>query len=180
VVAEDLGLITPDVTELRQRFGFPGMRVLQFGFGPDGPLSSHAPFRIEPDNLAYSSTHDNNTARGWFEREADQNARERLSEVLGFKVDADNVAWALVRLAYLSPGALCVTTIQDLLGLGPESRLNTPGEATGNWGFRLLSFNSLNLELSEKLVKLGELSGRDNQSHPNVLTYEALSPKEIS
>jgi 4-alpha-glucanotransferase len=171
IVAEDLGLITPDVTNLRRAFGFPGMRVLQFGFGEDGALSTHAPFRIEVDNLVYSSTHDNNTARGWFELECDEKAIKRLSEVAGYKVTAENAAWTLIRLVYLCPGALCLTTVQDLLNQGPGYRLNTPGQARGNWGYRLLSFDLLNNQLSEKLANLGVLSGRDNLSHPNILTY---------
>lgn len=172
IIAEDLGVITPDVTELRKEFNFPGMRVLHFGFGDDQPLSLHTPFRVEPDNLIYAATHDNNTTRGWFEADIDEAARKRLSDIAGFKVTADNAAWALIRLAWLSGGALCAVTIQDLLGEGSERRLNIPGTAEGNWGYRLESLDVLTPELLDRLAELGALSGRDNMLHPNVLTYD--------
>jgi 4-alpha-glucanotransferase len=172
IIAEDLGVITPDVTDLRRRFGFPGMRVLQFGFGSDQPLSSHTPFRIPADNLVYSATHDNNTTKGWYEHDLDDQARERLTKLAGWPVTADDAAEALVRLAYLSPAALCVVTVQDLLNLGQESRLNTPGTAKGNWGYRLNSLDDLSPHLADALSELGQLSGRDNYTHPNILTYE--------
>ncbi|MDR1658625.1 MAG: 4-alpha-glucanotransferase [Deltaproteobacteria bacterium] len=173
IIAEDLGVITPDVTELRRRFEFPGMRVLQFGFGRDQPLSAHAPFRIEADNLVYSSTHDNNTARGWFEHDIEAADRQRLSEVAGYQVTAENAAWTLIRLAYLSGGALSVVTLQDILNQGADRRLNIPGTSTGNWGYRLESLDELTKKLVDSLAELGELSGRDNQIHPNILTYES-------
>jgi 4-alpha-glucanotransferase len=172
IIAEDLGVITPDVTELRKRFDFPGMRVLHFGFGDDQPLSAHTPFRVEADNLVYCATHDNNTTAGWFEGEIDEAAKKRLSDLAGYEVVAGNAAWALIRLAWLSPGALSVCTIQDLLGEGAESRLNVPGTAEGNWGYRLKSLDLLTPELTGKLAELGALSGRDNLLHPNILTFD--------
>ena len=171
IIAEDLGVITPDVTELRRRFGLPGMRVLQFGFGPDQPLSNHTPFRIEPDNLVYAGTHDNNTTRGWFENDLDDEGRQRLSDLAGREVTAWTAAWTLIRLAMLSGGAMCLATVQDLLNLGADSRLNVPGTAFGNWAWRLGSLGELTEELSGRLADLAALSGRDNLEHPNVLTY---------
>ncbi|MDR1110012.1 MAG: 4-alpha-glucanotransferase [Deltaproteobacteria bacterium] len=170
LVAEDLGVITPDVTELRRGFDLPGMRVLHFGFGPDQPLSTHCPFRIEPDNLVYTATHDNNTTRGWYEHDLDYAGRQRLSDLAGHEVTARNAAWTLVRLAFLSPGAICVATVPDLLDLGQEARLNTPGTASGNWGWRLDSMDPLSPGLAGRLAELGALAGRDNLSHPNVLS----------
>ncbi|MDR3134738.1 MAG: 4-alpha-glucanotransferase [Deltaproteobacteria bacterium] len=171
VVAEDLGVITPDVTELRKKFDFPGMRVLHFGFGADQPLSTHCPYRIEPDNLVYAATHDNNTTRGWFEHDIDHKARQRISDLAGYGVTAQNVAWALIRLAYLSPGAISVITVPDLLALGRESRLNTPGTVSGNWAWRLGSLDQLTPSLAASLADLGALAGRDDHSHPNILDY---------
>jgi 4-alpha-glucanotransferase len=173
IIAEDLGIITPDVTELRKRFAFPGMRVLHFGFGDDQPLSLHTPFRVEPDNLIYSSTHDSNTTKGWFQAELDQAGRKRLSELAGYEVTENNASWALVRLAWLSAGALCACTTQDLLGEGSDRRLNVPGTAEGNWGYRLLSLEAFTPELIDRLAELTALSGRDNLLHPNVLTYDS-------
>ncbi|MDR1545470.1 MAG: 4-alpha-glucanotransferase [Deltaproteobacteria bacterium] len=171
VVAEDLGMITPDVTELRRRFDLPGMRVLQFGFGPDQGTSLHAPFRIEPDNLVYAGTHDNNTTRGWFEQQLDEAARRRLADLAGHEVKADDAAWTLIRLAFLSPGALCLATVPDLLNLGAEARFNVPGTAWGNWTWRLTSLEALTPRLAERLANLAALSGRDDLTHPNLLTY---------
>ncbi|MDR1678041.1 MAG: 4-alpha-glucanotransferase [Deltaproteobacteria bacterium] len=171
VVAEDLGIITPDVTELRKRFDFPGMRVLHFGFGDDQPLSSHCSYRIESDNLVYVGTHDNNTSRGWFENDIDPKSRQRISDLVGYKVTAANVAWTLIRLAYLSTGTISLFTVPDLLNLGREGRLNTPGTVGDNWAWRLNSLDSLTPALAANLSELGSLAGRDNCRHPNILHY---------
>jgi 4-alpha-glucanotransferase len=171
IIAEDLGIITPDVTDLRRSFSFPGMRVLQFGFGKDQPLSTHTPFRIEPDNCVYASTHDNNTARGWFRQEATATDKMKLSDLSGFEVTEENVAWALTRLSFLSPGAIAIATVQDLLSLDEKARLNTPGTPTGNWGWRLESLDPLTDGLAKEVADLTELSGRDNMIHPNILRY---------
>jgi 4-alpha-glucanotransferase len=171
VVAEDLGVITPDVTALRKRFDFPGMRVLHFGFGPDQPLSTHCPYRVEPDNLVYAATHDNNTTRGWFEYDIDHKARQRISDMAGHEVNSFNVAWTLIRMAFLSPGAISVITVPDLLNLGREARLNTPGTVGKNWTWRLGSLDHLTPDITDNLAELGALAGRDNQKHPNILTY---------
>ena len=143
IIAEDLGVITPDVTELRKRFDFPGMMVLHFGFGADQPLSTHTPFRIEADNLVYPGTHDNNTTRGWFATELDDEARKRLSDLAGREVTEATAAWSLTRLAWLSGAALCAVSVQDLLNEGAERRLNVPGTAEGNWGYRLTALDAL-------------------------------------
>ncbi|MDR0622205.1 MAG: 4-alpha-glucanotransferase [Deltaproteobacteria bacterium] len=172
VVAEDLGVITPDVTELRQKFDFPGMRVLHFGFGPDQPLSTHCPYRIEPDNLVYAATHDNNTTRGWYENDIDYKSRQRISDLAGYQVNSSNVAWTLIRLTYLSSGAISVITVPDLLNLGKDGRLNVPGTVgTGNWAWRLSTMDQLTPALAANLAELGALAGRDDLRHPNVLTY---------
>ncbi|MDL2259591.1 4-alpha-glucanotransferase [Deltaproteobacteria bacterium OttesenSCG-928-K17] len=171
IIAEDLGIITPDVTALRRRYGYPGMRVLQFGFGPDVGSTTHAPYRIEADNVVYSATHDNNTTKGWFRTEADAVVQKNLSDFCGYEVTAENAAWALIRQAWLSPGALAVTPVQDILNLDENSRLNTPGTAVGNWAWRLADAESLNERLAAKLAELGALAGRDNRAHPNTLTY---------
>ena len=171
IIAEDLGIITPDVTELRQRFGYPGMRVLQFAFGSQFGLSTHAPFRIEPDNAVYSATHDNNTSRGWFKNETTPLMRNQLAELAGREINEENAAWELIKTAWLSPGALAVTTMQDLLNLDESSRMNTPGLAEGNWGWRM-SGSDLTPGLADKMAELGALAGRDNMNHPNTLTYQ--------
>ncbi|MDR1395572.1 MAG: 4-alpha-glucanotransferase [Deltaproteobacteria bacterium] len=169
IIAEDLGVITPDVTLLRQTFQMPGMRVLQFGFGPDQPLSLHTPFRIEPDNFVYAGTHDNNTARGWFRQDLSALGRRQLAELAGGPVTEENAAWHLTRLAWLSPGACALTNLPDLLNLDEKSRFNTPGTAWGNWGWRAERFPED--RVLERLGELTALAGRDNMAHPNILTY---------
>lgn len=171
IIAEDLGVITPDVTDLRKMFGYPGMRVLQFAFGPDMPLSTHTPYRIEPDNAVYSGTHDNNTTRGWFRYEADDGIKRQISDLSGFEVGEENAAWALIRLAWLSPGAMAVAPLQDFLNLDERARMNRPGTAEGNWGWRLSRPGLLTDELAGRLAELGALAGRDNAAHPNIMTY---------
>ena len=171
IIAEDLGVITPDVTALRKQFGYPGMRVLQFAFGPDLGLSTHTPYRVEVDNAVYSATHDNNTTRGWFRYEATELIQKQMSDLSGFEVGEENAAWALIRLAWLSPGSLAAAPLQDLLNLDERSRMNLPGTAEGNWGWRLAHPDLLTEALAERLAELGALAGRDNMAHPNIMTY---------
>ena len=94
-----------------------------------------------------------------------------MAELSGFRVTEENAAWALIRLAWLSPAALAVTTIQDILNLDESARLNTPGTAFGNWAWRLTDLEALTPALADRLAGLAALSGRDNLEHPNTLTY---------
>lgn len=173
IIAEDLGFITHDVTELRQKYHYPGMRVLQFAFGTQLGINTHAPFRIEPDNVVYPGTHDNNTTRGWYLQESTPLMRDQLSQLAGCQVTEVNAAQAMIRLAWLSGGALAVATIQDVLNLDQHSRLNTPGTPTGNWGWRLSpqDVDALSPQLAGELAELSALAGRDNCTHTNLLTY---------
>jgi 4-alpha-glucanotransferase len=172
ILAEDLGIITPDVTALRKQYEMPGTRVLQFGVGDAKGLSIHCPFRIEPDNAVYTSTHDSDTARGWFSKELTPKSQNVLSETVGYKVSDSNVAETLVRLAWLSPAALALTTIQDLLALDSEHRINFPGTPKGNWAWKLTDFSALTDQVAASLNELSSLAGRDNMYHPNILSYD--------
>jgi 4-alpha-glucanotransferase len=158
LVAEDLGVITPDVVELRKRFDLPGMKILQFGFGElDSP---HAPHRHDQHSVVYTGTHDNDTTRGWFES-LDPESRERLLEYLG--TDGSDVVWDLVRTAHESVAKTAIVPVQDLLALGGEARFNTPGLAGGNWSWRLESLPPS--EVAARLERLTELSGRLARPH---------------
>jgi 4-alpha-glucanotransferase len=134
-IAEDLGMITPDVVDLRDQFGMPGTRVLQFAFDghPDNP---YLPENYIPNTVVYTGTHDNNTTRGWF-RELPDSQREVVWRHLGRPArNDDKVAPALMQLAWSSSAALSMAPLQDLLNLGTEARMNIPGRAAGNWRWR--------------------------------------------
>jgi 4-alpha-glucanotransferase len=163
LIAEDLGIITRDVAALRRFFGLPGMRVLQFAFGKNLAENPNAPHRHEPDAVVYVGTHDNNTATGWFADEADRETRMRLGRYLGREATGANAAWALMELAMKSVAGQCVVTAQDLLGLGSGARMNTPGEAKGNWTWRLdeVGMRRLEDEAQGRLADLAAFYGRD-------------------
>ena len=133
IVAEDLGVITPDVEALRKGFGLPGMRVLQFGFGGN-PEDTHLPHNFERDCIVYTGTHDNDTTAGWFVS-LDSETQRRVEFFLRLTPGA--MPEALVRTALASVGKLAIIPMQDVLGLGSEARLNTPGTVAGNWTWRL-------------------------------------------
>ena len=134
-IAEDLGVITPDVSALRDQFHIPGTRVLQFAF--DGnPNNPHLPHNFVPNTVVYTGTHDNNTTRGWYD-ELPNNQRQNLWDYLKrSKGESGEAAAALLRLAWSSPAALAMAPLQDILNLGKEARMNVPGRAEGNWGWR--------------------------------------------
>jgi len=133
LVAEDLGVITPDVVALRREFALPGMRVLQFGFdgSPDNP---HLPHNYQCETVAYTGTHDNDTTLGWY-RSLPKDAARDVDDYLGS--DAQQMPQAMVRAVIASVAQLAVVPMQDLLSLGSEARFNTPGTVGDNWQWRL-------------------------------------------
>ncbi|HZO21199.1 MAG TPA: 4-alpha-glucanotransferase [Steroidobacteraceae bacterium] len=133
IVAEDLGVITPDVEALRRDFRLPGMRVLQFAFGGDAD-SPHLPYMHEPDSVVYTGTHDNDTTLGWYAT-LDGESLRRVE--LFLRLTPGAMPAAMIRAALGSVGRLAVIPLQDVLRLGSEARLNTPGTAQGNWTWRL-------------------------------------------
>jgi 4-alpha-glucanotransferase len=161
IIAEDLGTITPDVWELMDHFGFPGMKVLLFAFGQDLPTNPYAPHNHVKNCVVYTGTHDNNTARGWFEREAGTEDKHRLSRYLGKEVKAETVHWEMIRLAMMSVADRVIFPMQDILGLGEEARINRPARKGGNWRWRLLHGRPP-AELSRRLLEMTETFGRGN------------------
>jgi 4-alpha-glucanotransferase len=154
LVAEDLGFITSEVEELRRAAGIPGMKILQFGFSAaDSP---HLPHHYEPATVVYTGTHDNDTARGWFES-ASERERALAAEYLG--CDAKNVAWGLTRAAYESVAQTAIVPVQDILDLGSDARMNRPGAASGNWSWRMRP-GSLTAEDAKRMRRLAEITGR--------------------
>jgi 4-alpha-glucanotransferase len=155
VVAEDLGHITPEVHELRKAIGVPGMKILQFAFAQ--PNSPHLPHRYERATVVYTGTHDNDTARGWYEH-ATEEERHAAEIYLGVGA-AEAVPWTLIRAAYTSVADTAIVPMQDILGLGSEARMNLPGAEKDNWSWRL-DPDALTDALAEQLRQLAEVSGR--------------------
>ena len=159
IIAEDLGVITPDVREIMHRFELPGMKVLLFAFGDDLPTNPYIPHNLPRNCVLYTGTHDNNTTRGWFEREAAPEIKERLFRYLGREVPAEYIHWELIRLAMMSVANMVIFPMQDILGLGEEARMNRPATSQGNWQWQL-SPEQLTPSLAERLLGMTELYGR--------------------
>ncbi len=163
IIVEDLGEITPDVIEIRDRFDFPGMEVLLFAFGEDFPTNPHLPHNHKKNSLACTGTHDNNTVIGWFENEAGQNEKERLFEYLGYRVPTEEIHWSFIRLAMMSVANLASFPIQDILGLGEESRMNNPAGSKKNWRWRL-SAEQMESFPKERLRNITSTYGRSREA----------------
>jgi 4-alpha-glucanotransferase len=159
IIAEDLGTITPDVTEIMDRFGFPGMRVLLFAFGDDLPTNPYAPHNLIRNCVVYTGTHDNNTTRGWFEKEATRGMRNRFHRYLGRRVSAEEAPLEMIRLAMMSVAETAVFPLQDILGLGENARMNRPSSSNGNWEWRYLP-GRLTPLIRNRLRSATELYGR--------------------
>ncbi len=144
IVAENLGLITPAVEELRERFGFPGMSILQFAFGGDGQAKEFKPHNFPRERVVYTGTHDNDTTMGWWTstgegdstRDAADVAREKDYARRYLGTNDPEMNWVLIRTALASVANTVLIPMQDVLGLGSEARMNLPGRQSGNWGFR--------------------------------------------
>jgi 4-alpha-glucanotransferase len=151
LIAEDLGVITPDVERLRDELGLPGMHILQWGF-TDDPRSPHPLAAHRENAVVYTGTHDNDTAVGWW---------ESLSplEQADTGLDPSEPHWSLIELAFSSRAGLAIVPAQDVLGLGSEARMNRPGSGHGNWAWRLEN-GSLTDELAVRLRRLAEETGR--------------------
>ena len=167
LIAEDLGLVTPEVRRLRDQFHLPGMRVLQFGFGDGSMKNEHLPHHYPARCVAYTGTHDNDTAVGWFRarstlagprsREALQ--RERAFALRYLRCDGRQIHWDMVRAILQSPANTTIIPLQDVLGLGSSARMNRPGTARKNWTWRLAGWTAL-ASMGRQLRQLTEQSGR--------------------
>ena len=159
LVAEDLGVITPAVDRLRESLGLPGTRVLQFGFDSDDPRAPHRPDNHAPNSVVYTGTHDHDTARGWYESLDSQRRRRVDAELERRGLDADEPWWGLIRLAFASRARLAMVQAQDVLGLGSDARMNTPGRAGGSWRWKL-ERGALTADLAKRLRDATEEAGR--------------------
>jgi 4-alpha-glucanotransferase len=156
IVAEDLGVITPDVSALREACGFPGMRVLQFAFGDDA-ANPYLPHRHTPASVVYTGTHDNDTTRGWWQGLSD--AERRFAGSYLAAEDAAEVPWAMIRAACHSVADTAIVPMQDVLGLDGSHRMNLPGTPTGNWRWRF-EWHMVGGEPARRLGRLAADSGR--------------------
>ena len=178
IVAEDLGFITPEVEALRDAYGFPGMRILQFAFGSDVMANSFLPENYVPNCVCYTGTHDNDTILGAFDihntsptRDQQTIRAERDRALAYLHSDGTELHWDFIAVAARSVAAMVIFPLQDVLGLGTESRMNTPGTLTGNWCWRCPA-NMLPEEVGQRLLQLTvetSRSGRGtaimNESH---------------
>jgi 4-alpha-glucanotransferase len=160
IIAEDLGFITEEVRELRDRFDLPGMNVLQFAFATDA-ANPYLPHHYEKNSVVYTGTHDNDTTMGWYEK-LEGEELEMLRDYLGPVSEAMN--WALIRTAYRSPADLAIVPLQDVLGLGSEARMNVPAEPSGNWSWRF----KLDDFLPQYRAQLNEMALTYGRKEPEV------------
>ena len=159
IFVEDLGHITADVREAVAKYGFPRMNVLHFAFSGDPARNPHVPHNHTANSIIYTGTHDNNTTRGWFEKELDGPGRKRVFEYIGCKVSASSVSWELVRAAMRSVAKLAIIPMQDVLNLGADARMNMPARRAGNWLWRMRP-GQTTARLARKLKKLAQTCGR--------------------
>jgi 4-alpha-glucanotransferase len=156
IIAEDLGLITPDVTELRNSCGFPGMKILQFGFGSDAS-HEYLPHNFGVDCVVYTGTHDNDTVRGWWDKASE---RERKFAGSYLVASSNDIHWGMIRAACNSVASMAVFALQDVLGLAGEHRMNLPGTMGGsNWVWRF-DWSMLGSEPARVLGLITAASGR--------------------
>jgi 4-alpha-glucanotransferase len=159
-IAEDLGLITPEVDALREQFGLPGMRVLQFGFsGPEA--HTHLPHRYDKNCVVYTGTHDNDTTLGWWQQGATR--QEKIAVQTYLHPREHDVVWSMIRAVSASVADICLLPVQDILVLGSEARMNIPAKPEDNWTWRMAS-HALTEELATGLKNLTEITDRDLRS----------------
>jgi 4-alpha-glucanotransferase len=173
-LAEDLGYITPKVTELRKALGIPGMKVMQFGFGDRG-ARKYLPHRFQPDSVVYTGTHDNDTTVGWWNSSATEDEKKAAATYLG--IGDEGVHWAFMRAALTSVANLVVIPAQDVLGLDSDARMNVPSQTVGSWAWRLHA-GALTPELAAKLATLVEITDRDTSLQETQSPAEQVGQKE--
>lgn len=155
IIAEDLGVITPKVEELRDQFDFPGMKILQFAFGGE-QKSDFLPHNFTANCVVYTGTHDNETAVGWYNNASEQE-RDHVRRYLAR--DGRDIAWDLIRLAYASVADMAVATLQDLMSLDNQARMNYPSKPSGNWQWRYTA-DMFSPSIASRLYEVTALYGR--------------------
>jgi len=159
IIAEDLGAITPDVVELRDHFNLPGMKIFQFAFSTD-PTDPFLPHNYPVNCVAYTGTHDNDTARGWYENSSTEKERDFCRRYLARS--GDDIAWDMIRAVWSSVAVMALAPLQDLLSLGSDARMNFPGKLGGYWSWRMPA-SALNEDLMTRLKETNHLYRRTEE-----------------
>ncbi|NLE65626.1 MAG: 4-alpha-glucanotransferase [Elusimicrobia bacterium] len=159
VIAEDLGIITPDVDALKNKFSFPGMRVLLFAFHNEYRKSRDLPENYDTPSVVYTGTHDNNTVRGWYEHDMTEIERKNAEEYFGCPLTRKDVHLLFIRAALESRAEIAILSLQDILGLGQKARMNKPSTVEGNWIWRFPE-RRLTRKLSASLKEMSREAGR--------------------
>jgi 4-alpha-glucanotransferase len=167
IVAENLGVITPDVVALMEQFGFPGMAILQFAFGGASPESDFLPHNYVRNQLVYTGTHDNDTTVGWWNSTGELDSTRTLDEVnlerefarKYLSTDGNEIHWTFIRTILASVANLAIIPLQDILGMGTEARMNLPAKPDGNWHWRY-SREMITPEVVRRLRELTFTYGR--------------------
>jgi 4-alpha-glucanotransferase len=173
IVAEDLGVITPEVEALRDRLGFPGMAILQFAFGSDPKDSAFLPHAYQRNKVVYTGTHDNDTVVGWWTngvgnstRTAAAVAKEHARALTYLGGDGSEIHWDFIRALLVSVADTAIVPLQDVLGLGSEARMNLPGSSQGNWRWRYVA-SDLTPTIRQRLRAITEASARIAERKPD-------------
>ncbi len=159
LVAEDLGIITPDVREVMSKYAIPGMKVLLFAFFEKMEKGPYIPHNHVKECIVYTGTHDNNTVRGWFEKEASEADRQRLFDYTGKTISPDEISWEFIRMAMMSIANTIIIPLQDVLSLGNEARMNRPATSNGNWEWRFTD-KEITTEVESRLKHMTNIYGR--------------------
>jgi 4-alpha-glucanotransferase len=172
LIAEDLGVITPEVEALRDEFDLPGMRILQFGFDADPAMEKYLPHRYINHCIAYTGTHDNDTTYGWFHstEATTTQPREEVEVARAFirryaNTDGREIHWDLIRILFASAADTTIVPMQDILGLDSRARMNFPGKPEGNWAWRYRA-GQLDRKAEDRLADMTALYGRWNGPVP--------------
>ena len=173
IIAEDLGVITPEVVELRERYNFPGMKILQFAFS-GSYANSFLPHNYSQNCVTYTGTHDNDTTLGWY-HSAPEEEKHKAREYT--KSDGNQMNWELIREGLLSVADQAVVPIQDFMNLGTEHRMNYPGTASGNWDWRYTD-TMLNQIDKGRIVRLIEMSNRDVRNEASDANLTSIETEE--
>jgi 4-alpha-glucanotransferase len=187
IIAEDLGFITPEVRQLREKFDFPGMQILQFAFGTDSQADDFKPYNYARNSVVYTGTHDNETIVGWFTtagvgdstRKPEEVRAEREFVLKYLGSDGREINWDFIRLAFSSVANTAMVPLQDLLGLGNEARMNIPARESGNWTWRYRA-EMLTEKISRRLAEMADVYGRDRERLKAELAAKEAAEKNIA